>query len=124
MFLFLALGACASKPKVYPNQHYKSVGKEQAQKDVDECIAEADKFLDSDQGRQLARGAGGGALVGAAIGGALGIFGGGIGQGALMGGTVGGAAGGASAALTPDQVKHNFVNHCLAERGYQVIGWR
>jgi hypothetical protein len=83
----LFLTACASKPQLYPNHKFKTVGKEAAKKDIDQCIADADEYLKSSKGKNITKGAG------------------------------------AAGALSPDQVKHRFVNQCLADKGYQVIGW-
>lgn len=123
VFMVMLLSACASKPQLYPNQKFKNVGKEAAKKDVDACMADADKFLKSSKGKQITKGAGGGAAVGAAMGAVGGLFSGNVGRGAVRGGAIGAAAGGTAGALTPDQVKHQFVNQCLADQGYQVIGW-
>ena len=120
---FLLVIGCASRPQLYPNKKLQSVGKEQADRDIDDCKKLADNYLASGKGKAIASGAGSGAVVGAAAGAVLGAFTGNLGRGALHGGAVGGAVGGTSAAMSPDQVKRNFVNRCLAERGYEVIGW-
>jgi hypothetical protein len=52
-----------------------------------------------------------------------GLFTGNVGGGLVRGGAIGAAGGGAAGALSPDQVKQRFVNQCLTEKGYQVIGW-
>lgn len=126
-FLMLAFvlifSACASRPQLYPNTKYKQVGQDKAKADTDACIADADAYLKSSKGKNVAKGAGGGAAIGAAIGAVGGLFTGNLGGGLIRGGAVGAAAGGTAGALTPDQVKHNFVNQCLADKGYQVIGW-
>jgi outer membrane lipoprotein SlyB len=121
--LTLGLMGCASKPQLYPNQKLQTVGKEKANQDIKQCTELADKYLESGTGKRMAKGAGAGAVVGAAVGGALGLFTGNVGRGLVRGGTVGAVAGGAQGAMTPDQIKRNFVNKCLAERGYEVIGW-
>lgn len=120
LFMFVN---CASKPQLYPNQKLKSVGKEAAKKDVDRCIAEADEYLESSKGKKVARGAGGGAAIGAAIGGVAGMFTGNFGKGLVRGGAMGAAGGGTAAAISPDQIKKRYVNQCLTEKGYQVLGW-
>jgi outer membrane lipoprotein SlyB len=123
LVLLLLLVSCASRPKLYPNQKLKTVGKEVSQKDINQCIADADNYLESSKGKQVAKGAGAGAVVGAAMGGVLGLFTGNLGSGLVRGGAVGAAGGGAAGALSPDQIKHRYVNQCLADQGYQVIGW-
>ncbi len=123
LVLLLVLGACASKPKLYPNDKLKEVGKEAAQKDIDKCIADADEYLESSEGKKIAKSAGAGAAIGAtigAIGGALtGDFGGSLVRGAAIG-TGAGAVGGA---MSPDELKQRYVNQCLADQGYRVLGW-
>ncbi len=68
VFLLLLLVSCASKPKLYPNEKLKAVGKATAEKDVVQCIDDAEKYLESTKGKQIAKGAGAGAAIGAAIG--------------------------------------------------------
>lgn len=123
VFLLLLLVSCASRPQLYPNAKLKSVGKEASQKDVDKCIADAEAYLQSSKGKQVAKGAGAGAVVGAAMGTVAGLFTGNVGRGLVRGGAIGAAGGGAAGALSPDQVKQRYVNQCLADQGYQVIGW-
>lgn len=123
ILLLLLLVSCASRPQLYPNQKLKSVGKEISQKDVDQCIADAEAYLQSSKGKQIAKGAGAGAAIGAAMGTVAGLFTGNVGSGLVRGGAIGAAGGGTAGALSPDQVKRRYVNQCLADKGYQVIGW-
>lgn len=120
----ILLSACAAKPKLYPNAKYKSVGKETAESDVEVCMKEAETFLESEKGKDMVKGAGKGAIFGAAIGAVGGMLTGNFGSGLARGGAIGATAGGTSAALSPDQVKRSYVNQCLADKGYQVIGWK
>lgn len=123
--LLLLVVSCASRPKLYPNAAYQRHGKEQAEKDINLCIAKADQFIESDRGKQMLREGGKGAAWGAIVGAvASAVFGGNAARGAAQGAAIGGASGAASAGLSEDQIKHRFVNRCLAERGYEVIGWR
>lgn len=123
-FLMLVLlVSCASKPKLYPNQKYKSAGKAASEKEVERCMAEADEYLESSKGKQVAKGAGAGATIGAAMGAVSGMFSGNLGRGLVRGGAIGAAGGGAAGAVSPDQLKRRYVNQCLADKGYQVIGW-
>lgn len=121
--VILTLAACASKPQLYPNQKLKLVGKDVADKDVEKCMADAEAYLKSSKGKQVAKGAGAGAAIGAAMGAVSGLFTGNVGRGVVRGGAIGAAGGGAAGAVSPDQIKQRFVNQCLAEKGYQVIGW-
>jgi outer membrane lipoprotein SlyB len=124
LILLLALFvSCASKPKLYPNEKLKAVGNQIAQKDVDQCIEDAEKYLESSKGKQVAKGVGAGAAIGAAIGVVGGFFTGDIGGSIARGGAMGAAGGGVAGALTPDQIKQRYVNQCLADQQYLVIGW-
>jgi uncharacterized membrane protein len=121
--IIFAVVSCASRPKLYPNQKLKTVGKETAQKDIDKCISEGDMYLETSEAKRITKGAGKGAAVGAAMGAVFGAFTGSLGRGALQGGAVGAAGGGVATAMSPDQLKRRYVNHCLSEKGYHVLGW-
>lgn len=113
------LAGCASSPQLYPNQKYQQVGKDQADRDVTDCQTAADRSVDS----HTAQNTGVGAAVGAGAGAALGAVSGNPGAGAAVGGIFGAGAGAASSSTSTSDIKHRFVNQCLAERGYQVLGW-
>jgi outer membrane lipoprotein SlyB len=118
------LVGCSSSPKLYPNAKYQSVGRDRAEQDIVDCEARADEFLDSPKGQKMVEGAGAGALIGGAVGAVTGIFTGDIAGSALRGGAVGGAGGGVVGALTPDQLRRQFLQRCLGEQGYDVIGFQ
>ena len=123
-------GCAPARPVVYPNPHLEVVGQRTAQQDIDACIERAREYVEGGGAGQVAKdtaiGSGFGAAVGAVAGAA-----GGAAFGNAGGGAAAGAAGGAVAALlrsaaksrqlTPTQ--QGFVNRCLAEQGYEVIGW-
>lgn len=124
-FLLFFLG-CSSKPVLYPNQHYKEVGQEQALKDIDECMAMGEQHVEKKTGKKVAQGLGAGALIGGAMGAATGIFTRSIASSAVRGATVGGAAGGAIGGVSSagtDPVFKNFVDTCLREKGHKPMGW-
>lgn len=125
----LALPACAPKrPVLYPNAAYQQAGAEAARQDVDECLAYArsEGYVANPAGRAGAQ-ATGGAAVGAATGAAAGAVFGDAGRWAAAG-----AAGGGARWLLrslfgwrdPDPIQQGFVQECLHERGYRVIGWK
>lgn len=118
----VTFAGCASSPKLYPNAKYKTVGKDAAEADVKVCQQEADDYVGG-KGGKVAKSAGTGAAIGAAVGGVAGLFGGNFGTGLLEGAAIGGAAGATGEALTPDQMKQQYVNRCLAGKGYEVLGW-
>jgi uncharacterized protein YcfJ len=121
--LILTLTSCASKPVLYPNAKLKKVGKEASKRDIERCQDEADEFLESPRGKQILKSAGKGAIAGSAIGAVTGLLSGDIIGGALFGGAVGGTAGGVGEALSPDEIERRYVNRCLHNKGYEVIGW-
>jgi outer membrane lipoprotein SlyB len=119
LFFMLVLTSCASSPNLYPNPKYQQVGKEAAEGDVKACENQADQFVSNHTAENGAIGAG----IGAAGGAVLGAITGSPGTGAAVGAVAGGGAGGASSASSTTDQKHRFVNRCLAERGYEVVGW-
>ncbi len=121
--LLILLASCSSAPVLYPNAKYESVGAEVAKADIKTCEEKADKFLASSKGKQILKGAGGGAAVGSAVGAVSGLFTGDFLGSLTRGAAVGAAAGGTAGAITPDQLKRRFTEKCLADKGYQVIGW-
>ena len=123
----LLLTACATRPIVYPNQKLRESGQVAVSADTDACLAEADEYLESGRVPEVAKRTGEGAVVGGAVGAAVGAVTGNVGRGAAAG-AAGGAAGSLAHGLfhwrDPDPVEQRYVERCLAERGYDVIGWR
>jgi hypothetical protein len=122
--------ACSSKrPVFYPNAHFERVGPAQANADADRCMAEAKQYgVKTGGGEKI----GGRAVKGAAVGAATSavvsaVLSGDVGRAAgagAAGGATAGAVSGAFDANDPDQVFKNYVNRCLREKGYDVIGWQ
>jgi hypothetical protein len=124
------LAACAAPgPVLYPNEHLRAVGPQAAERDIAEC-----RRLAGAAGATAAGGRGeaaaGGAVTGGAIGGAAGAAGGAVvgsaGQGAAVGAASGATAGlirGLFRSSGPSPAYRNFVDRCLAERGYEPMGW-
>lgn len=123
VLISFSLASCASRPKLYPNETLRAKGKEASEADIDQCLKDAETYLDSSEGKKIVKSAGFGAAVGGAMGAVAGAFYGDISGGAARGAAIGGAGGAVSGSLTPDQLKHRYVNQCLADKGYNVIGW-
>jgi hypothetical protein len=125
VILFLA-GCGAHRPVLYPNEHLKRVGDLRAQKDIDECCRQAEVYVKAYPGAKVAGSTAAGAAGGAVVGGAMGSVTGQLGRGAAIG-AAGGAAGGFMHGLfrasQPSPVYKNFVDRCLREKGYELIGW-
>ncbi|WP_245577166.1 hypothetical protein [Maridesulfovibrio zosterae] len=125
--LILVCPACAKKPELYPNEHYKKVGKVKASEDIEYCLKLADDSVGKEsRGKNAAKSGAKGGLIGGAVGLGVGLITGSPGSSALAG-LAGGAAGGAASGAVKDNtdsVYMNFVNRCLREKGYEPIGWR
>ena len=119
----VAFGACATRPTLYPNETFTSRGKAAGEADINQCMQDADIYLDSSEGKKIAKSAGLGTVIGGAVGAVAGAFTGDIGRGAAQGAAMGGVGGGTAGALSPDEIKRRYVNQCLADKGYQVLGW-
>jgi hypothetical protein len=136
--LAATLAGCArlQKPVLYPNVKLREAGPEQAQRDIEDCRRLAAQHVEGTAGRDIGRGAAvGGVTSGAAgaVGGAVygAMRGRGAGAGAAVGAATGAAAGATAGAVRgavkqtePSPVYKEFVNRCLRERGYDVIGWQ
>lgn len=123
-----ALGCAVKRPVLYPNEHLQEVGAEVAQSDVARCMRLAQEYGLGEHpaartAEEAAKGSAEGAVAGAAGGAVVGHAGRGAGVGAAAGGARG-AMRGIFGARDPDPVFKRFVAECLAERGYQLIGWR
>lgn len=130
VFGMVLLGvACATKrPVLYPNERLQAVGPEVAERDIDECLRlAAEKGLDSSKGKEVAGQASVGAAGGAAVGAAVGAVTGHPGRGAVAGAAGGGTAGflrGLFQSRDLDPIQRRFIEECLRQKGYKVIGWR
>ena len=121
--------SCAPKPILYPNAHYKEVGEESANRDIEECTRMAkDAGATPSQGKtgQVA----GNTAAGGAVGSAAGAVGGAVvghpGPGAMVGAASGATAGflrGLFRRSPPSNAYKQFVQRCLTERGYDPVGW-
>lgn len=135
-FALAAIGcATPQRPVLYPNAKLERAGRVEAQRDIDACLAAAEQDVgnrnDSDAER-MAKGTARRTATGAATGAAVGAA---VGRGAARG-AAGGAAGAATHTVVgailnperrrggPDPVFRHYVDRCLHERGYDVIGWR
>ncbi len=131
----LALACATPRPVLYPNAQLERVGREQAQREVDDCLALATQDVGAgnrDAGEGMAKRTAARSATGAATGAAVGAA---VGRSAARG-AAGGAAGAATHSVVsailhprrgrggPDPVFRRYVDRCLHERGYDVIGWR
>ena len=114
---------------LYPNNHLEAVGEQTKQRDIAACIefaraSNVNENKDGDVGRKAA----GGAVVGGASAAAWGaIRGGDTGNSALAGAAAGATAGAVRGELQSSETSPlfmKFVNKCLSDKGYSVIGWQ
>lgn len=123
IIILLTLVSCSSKPVLYPNTKLESVGMEKAQVDVDLCMSKSNEYLESTRAKKVLKGAGKGSIVGGAVGVVTGLITGNVAKSVAQSAAIGAAAGGASGAVSKDQLRESFVNRCLNEKQYEVIGW-
>jgi len=130
-FLVLGLAAgcssAAKRPVFYPNSHIMQVGRAQAERDINECMALADSYdVSRTKDGDVARKTTSGALIGGVGAGVWGIVRGDAGERALAGALAGGATGAVKGGVDSTRVSptfQRFVQRCLKDRGYDVIGW-
>ena len=128
LFVFVPLAAFAvPKPELYNNKYLQEVGSQRAARDTNECSVAANDYVASSEsgvGRDAVRGAAKGAAYGAL---AATIMNQNAGRGAGAGAALSGLRGVGSAARekkdgSPEYRK--YVEACLEDRGYKVIGWK
>ena len=135
----LWLGGCAAtgpnslaaRPVIYSAAAPTAATQAQQQAQTDDCVAraQAQGLTPDEKNNEAATRAGKGAAVGgvAAAVGAL-VTGRGI-DGVIRSGAAGAAVGGAAGAVSgainerPSATYRNYVQRCLADKGFQVIGW-
>jgi len=118
----MATGCGATRPVIYQ-------GGPAAKQDIDDCMRLARQGgADAGKGGEVVRDTATGAAVGAA---ATGVYGAVRGYSDVGNRTAAGAAAGAAVGLIRGGVKasepsstfKSYVNRCLRERGYDVVGW-
>ena len=125
-------GSASARPVLYPNATLGRVGDAQGRMEVNACLsrAQASGLSPSQNTNEVGRRAGEGAATAgvASVVGAL-ITGRGS-EGVLRAGAAGAAIGGSAGAVSgafhndrPNGVYRSFVQRCLSEKGFDVIGW-
>lgn len=133
LFIILALisfsvGCASQRPVLYPNEQLNKVGPSVAKQDVNECMKlAADAGLVTRPGRDVTRETAIGAATGAAVGAATGAVTGSAGRGAAIGGASGAAGGfmwGLFNGEKIDPTQKRYVEECLRDKGYNIVGWQ
>ena len=127
----LGMVACSSAPQrpvFYPNAHYNSVTQAQVHRDTDDCVQLAGRSgIDATQDGDVGRKAATGAVIGGVGAGAWGLVRGDAGERAVAGAAAGAATGGVKGVLDGERANplfQRFVERCLTDRGYDIIGWQ
>ena len=128
----VAVTGCSSSPKrpvLYPNQHLNRVGGHVSQQDINACMQLArTSGVNVTKDGEVGRKAVGGAAIGGTSSAAYGVFrDGDVGNRALAGAAAGAAAGAVRGGIQSKEqspIFKNFVNKCLSDKGYSVIGWQ
>ena len=111
-FLLFTLSSCASKtrPKLYPNEAYNKAGSEKAEADM----KKTEDYFNTPEGKKIANNSGHGSTVGGSVGFGFGTGGSGVGLGVGVG---------TGRTTSAGDIKKNFTNQCLLDKGYQVLAW-
>ena len=121
----------AVEPVLYPNDTLKRVGEAQGQMDAQACTgsAEAAGLTPNEKSDEIERRAGEGAAIGGVASTVGALIRGGT-QGALRAAATGAALGGSAGAVSgafhnnrPNATYRSFVQRCLRDKGFDVIGW-
>ena len=121
----------SARPVLYPNAALNRVGETRARAEADACMARAQGagLTPDEKNNETVRRAGQGAATGgvAAAVGAL-VTGRGV-DGAVRSGAAGAAVGGSAGAVSgamrekASSTYRHFVQRCMSEKGFEVIGW-
>ena len=125
-------GSASARPVLYPNATLNRVGDAQGRMEVNACLsrAQASGLNPSQSSNEVGRRAGEGAAVGGVASAIGALITGRGGEGLLRAGATGAAVGGSAGAVSgafhndkPNGVYRSFVQRCLSEKGFDVIGW-
>lgn len=139
LLAMLAVTGCATtgasspsaRPVFYPNATLNRVGQDKANQAADACMAQARTagLSPEEKDNAVAHGAAKGAAVGGVVG-AVGALVRGRGAERVVesgagGAVVGGAAGATAGAFheKPNSAYRHYVQRCLKDQGFDVIGW-
>lgn len=134
--LLVMVGCASQRPVLYPNEQFKRDGNATAEREINACLRQADDYVAADarmtNGFQgTATSTASSATIGATTGAVGGAIAGRAGPSAAIGAAGGGAAAltqglihGLSSKPTPSPLYKDFVNRCLREKGYDLIGWQ
>jgi hypothetical protein len=132
--LFMALlgvaqGCAKPSPQLYPNQHLLTVGPAQSNYDIADCERLANAYVQDNKSAEIAKKGATSAVIGGVMGAAAGAVrsGGSVSNSAATGAAIGAAGSttkGVIDSKDPSTIHKSFVNRCLSDRGYDVMGWR
>lgn len=108
-----------SRPKLYPNALYNTKGAEGTKSDIDECLAKAQEYLNTEEGKELKMGV---QTRHSSFGTSVGF---GFGSSRRSGFGIGVSSGSypRDNLSSEEKVVRLFTNECLEEKGYQILGW-
>jgi outer membrane lipoprotein SlyB len=135
----LVLAGCAhtgsrspnARPVLYPNATLKQVGDAKAAEEIGACMAEAEHagLTPDEKDNAVGHGAAKGAAVVGTVGAVGALVRGRSVESAVSSGAKGAVVGAAAGAVAgsfqekPNMTFRHFVQRCLSEKGFEVIGW-
>ncbi len=124
----LFIGCASQRPVLYPNEQLNKVGQTVAKQDIENCLQlSSTAGLKTKTGKDITRKTTIGAATGAAVGAASGAISGHAGRGSAIGAASGASSGfmwGLFNASEVDPTQKRYVEECLREKGYKIIGWQ
>ena len=124
-------GSPSAKPVFYPNAKLNAVGQEQANQDAESCKSQAKAagLTPEEKDNAVAHGAEKGAAVGGVAAAVGALVNGRSAERVIERGAQGVAVGGSAGAVAgafhdkPNTTFRHYVQRCLKDKGYDVIGW-
>ena len=111
-------GCSTKRPVLYPNNKLQEIGRTKAEHDISNCIELSQQAgIKSSQGGKIFEKTAKGGVKGATR----------VGRGAGIGaaaGSMNGFIDGFFSSRDPDPVQKRFVEECLSDKGYKLIGWQ
>jgi hypothetical protein len=129
VLMMLTMAACTNRPVLYPNEQFQQAGRQAADNTIEQCETLANEAGISNtryKSKRTATNGAKGAVLGAVSGAIGGAISGGVGIGTAIGAASGAAVGiisGLIGSNDPSPTYQQFVNNCLREHGYDVVGW-
>ena len=128
ILIILFVTACGTQqPILYPNDQLKKLDEAQVNIDIAQCQQLANEYVKSHPEMEVVKDT----TVGGGVGAITGTVGGAVAGNAGIGAAAGAAAGAAGGLLhglfrssEPSPLHKSYIEKCLREKGYEIVGWQ